>query len=129
MAIGGSEFTLSRHRGKVVILYAMAAWCPTCAPEARDLGRIYREYRAKGVEVLIVDVWPGETEAQLLQFKSFARGGDHLWALDRDNRWASAYQIRALDTTVIVDRQGRVAYRDEVPTSYEKLKKELERVL
>lgn len=120
--LDGSGFTLSEHRGKVVILYAMAAWCPSCVPETRALARIYQEYRDRGVEVLILDVWLGETEEQLLQFKRAAQGGDHLWALDRENRWALTYEIKALDATVIVDRQGRIAYRDEFPTSYEKLK-------
>ncbi len=127
--VSGSDFTLSEHRGKVVIFYAMAAWCPTCVPEAKALARIYREYRDKGVEVLVLDVWAGETEEQLLQFKKLAEDGDHFWAIDEENRWALAYGIRTLDTTVIVDRQGRIAYRDASSTPYQKLKKEVEFLL
>ncbi|MEE9202099.1 MAG: TlpA disulfide reductase family protein [Dehalococcoidia bacterium] len=125
----GSSFTLSQHRGKVVILFAMAAWCPTCVPETQALAHIYQEYRDRGVEVLILDVWPGETERQLLRFKSSAQGGDHFWAMDTESRWALAYEIRTLDTTVIVDRQGRIAYRDGSPTPYQRLKEEIERLL
>lgn len=127
--LDGSDFTLSEHRGKVIILYAMAAWCPTCVPEARALSQIHREYRDRGVEVLILDVWQGETEEQLLQFKSDAHGGDHLWAMDIENRWALAYEIKTLDTTVIVDRQGRIAYRDGSSTPYQKLKEAVESLL
>ena len=127
--LDGSDFTLSEQRGKVIILFAMAAWCPTCAPEAQALARIYGEYRDRGVEVLILDVWQGETEEQLLQFKNSVQGGDHLRAIDRENRWALAYEIKILDTTVIVDRQGRIAYRDESSTSYQKLKEEVESLL
>lgn len=127
--IDGSNFTLSEHRGKVVILFAMAAWCPTCVPETRALARIHREYRNRGVEVLILDIWPGETEQQLLRFKSSAQGGDHFWAMDTESRWALAYQIRTLDTTVIIDRQGRIAYRDGSPTPYQNLKAEVEPLL
>lgn len=127
--LDGSEFTLSEHRGKVIILYAMAAWCPTCVPEAQALAQIHREYRDRGVEVLILDVWPGETEEQLLQFKNSVQGGDHFWAMDRESRWALAYEIKTLDTTVIVDRQGRIAYRDGSSTPYQRLKKEVESLL
>lgn len=127
--LDGPSFTLSEHRGKVVILFAVAAWCPTCVPETQALAQIYREYRDRGVEVLILDVWPGETEEQLLRFKSSAQGGDHYWAMDTENRWALAYEIRSLDTTVIVDRQGRIAYRDGSPTPYQSLKAEVEPLL
>ncbi len=127
--VDGSDFTLSDHRGKVVVLFAMAAWCPSCTLETRALSRIYREYGDRGVEVLILDVWPEETEAQLLDFKSRAQGGDHFWALDIGNRWASAYQVKSLDTTVIVDRGGRIAYRDGSPTPYKNLKAEVEPLL
>ncbi|MFQ5925727.1 MAG: peroxiredoxin family protein [Dehalococcoidia bacterium] len=127
--LDGSDFTLSEHRGKVIILYAMAAWCPTCVPEAQALARIHREYRGRGVEVLILDVWQGETEDQLAQFKNSVQGGDHFWAMDRENRWALAYEIRMLDTTVIIDRQGRIAYRDGYSTPYQKLREEVESLL
>lgn len=127
--LDGSDFTLSGHRGKVVILYAMAAWCPSCAPEAQALARIYTEYQGSGVEILILDVWQGDTEEQFLQFKNSVKGGDHFWALDKGSRWALAYEIKTLDATVIIDRQGRIAYRDGSPTPYQKLKKEVESLL
>ncbi|MBI2917342.1 MAG: TlpA family protein disulfide reductase [Chloroflexi bacterium] len=127
--LDGSDFTLSEYRGKVVIMYAMAAWCPSCIPEAKALARIFREYRGRGVEVLVLDVDTRETGQHLRQFKDFVQGGEHYWALDEGNRWALAYEIKALDSTIIVDQQGRIAYRDEVSTSYERLKEEIQSLL
>jgi hypothetical protein len=42
--------------------------------------------------------------------------------MDRTSKVTLAYEVRALDTTVIVDRNGWVVYRDEHPTDYETLR-------
>ncbi len=41
--------------------------------------------------------------------------------MDRDVGVARALGVQILDATVIIDRDGRIAYRDGVPTSYETL--------
>lgn len=127
--VEGSSFTLAQHRGKVVVLMATASWCTSCIPEVRTLARIHREYQQKGVEVLILSVWPRETEQDWLRFRERVGGGDHLWAIDRDGLWARAYQIRALGTTIIVDRRGGIAYRDESATSYQTYRAQIEKLL
>ncbi len=37
----------------------------------------------------------------------------------------NSYQVRALDTTLILDGQGHVVYRDAYPTTYETIKETL----
>ena len=66
------------------------------------------------------------------QWQSYWRdipAGDVLWAQDNGGAATSAYQLTALGTTVIIDREGKVRYRDEGVTSYEKYKEELAKVL
>ncbi len=41
--------------------------------------------------------------------------------MDRDFGVSRALAINTLDATVIIDRAGRIAYRDAVPTPYETL--------
>ena len=54
---------------------------------------------------------------------------DVLWAQDERGEAVSAYQVASLGTTVIIDREGRVRYRDGGATPYGKLKEELAKVL
>ncbi len=117
----GTVFDLSEERGKVVVLYFMAAWCLTCVPEALALADLHKAYANKGVRILVLDVERRETEAQLAEFRERAGNGAHLWALDRDHQVARPYRIRALDTTIFIDRGGKIAYRDAIPTRYEDL--------
>ena len=117
----GSNFDLAQERGNVVVLYFMAAWCGTCVPEAESLAELHRGYADKGLRILVLDVDQRETEVQLAGFRNRAGAGEHLWAMDRDNQVARPYRIRALDTTIFIDREGKIAYGDAYPTRYETL--------
>ena len=117
----GSVFDLSQEDGNVVVVYFMAAWCFTCIPETQALAQIHANYADAGVRVLILDVDQTEDEDDLAKFRESYGNGQHLWAMDRDFGVARALGINILDATVIIDRDGRIAYRDGVPTSYETL--------
>ncbi len=51
------------------------------------------------------------------------------WAVDQTGEIARALGVNALETTVIVDREGEIVYQDTTSTDYETLKRELEEVL
>lgn len=130
--VDGARFVLSEYRGKAVVVYFMAGWCLSCVPEARALARLYAEYRDRGLEVLAVDAQFDETPADLERFRRLVGASpppDYRWAIDRELKVVSALGVRSLDTTIVIDPEGRVAYRDEVPTPYEVLKRAVEAVL
>lgn len=130
--LDGGRFVLSEQRGRVVVVYFMAGWCLTCVPEARALARLYAEYRDRGLEVLAVDAQFDETPADLERFRrlvGLSPPPDYRWAIDRDLKVVAAFGVRSLDTTIIIDPNGRIAYRDEVPTSYDILKRVVEKIL
>ena len=54
---------------------------------------------------------------------------DMLWAQDTGPITPEKYQLVALGTEVLVDRQGLVAFRRDGAAGYEKLKSEIEKVL
>lgn len=117
----GEIFDLANARGDVVVLFFMASWCTTCVPEARALKELHASYRDRGLRVLVVDVDSRSTEQALARFRAVANRGEYLWALDTRQEIVRGYAVRTLDATVIVDRDGRIAYRDAFPTGYERL--------
>jgi peroxiredoxin len=125
--LGGGTFTLSENRGKPTIILFMAYWCGNCIPEARALAQLQNEYGDQ-INILALDVDASSTEESLEQFKHAANDGDFTWAFDRDFQVASSYEVNALDTTLILDVNGLIVYRDQVPTSYNILKDELEKL-
>lgn len=125
----GSVFDLAAERGNVVVVFFMAAWCATCVPEAQALARIHEQYASQGVRILILDVDTTEDEDDLAGFREQTGNGEHLWAMDLDVEVAQAHRVLTLDTTIFIDRDGRVAYRDGSPTSYEVLAAVIEALL
>lgn len=54
--ITGKKINSSDYRGKYLVLHFATTWCPFCNAEAPNLEQLYKDYKAKGVEVLIIDV-------------------------------------------------------------------------
>ncbi|MDP9458609.1 MAG: TlpA family protein disulfide reductase [Actinomycetota bacterium] len=127
--LDGEEFDLAEKRGEVVALYFIAGWCSTCIPEAQAWSELYPAYRDKGVELLLVSADPNDTPQTIERFWR-AAGIDPLpVAIDGTGEITRALGVSALDSTIIIDREGKVAYRDAVPTDAETLEKELKEVL
>jgi peroxiredoxin len=117
----GSVFDLAEERGNVVILYFTAAWCPTCIAETKALARIADAHADHDVRIIALDVDQTESDRDLADYRERTGAGNHLWAFDRDFLIAQAYEVRSLGSTVFIDREGRIAYRDASQTSYETL--------
>ena len=54
---------------------------------------------------------------------------DVIWATDTEQEVVRTFNVLSLGTTIIIDRHGRVAYRDEGATQYETLRNKVEEVL
>lgn len=68
-----------------------------------------------------VDVWKDFWKSQ--------GASDVIWATDTEQDVVRLFNVVSLGTTVIVDRQGRISYRDDGATPYNTLRAEVERVL
>ncbi len=79
--------------------------------------------------MLMVASDPTDTPQTIENFRQ--RGGiaPLPWAIDQSGEVARSLNVNALETTVIIDREGEIAYKDTAATDYETLKRELEEVL
>lgn len=107
--IGGGSFRLSSLRGKVVVLNFWASWCAPCKTESPQLESTYRRQRAHGVQFVGIDM-KDEKQSAL----AFVHDVGITYPIVYDQPGRSALQIgnvstRGLPTTVVIDKQGRVA--------------------
>jgi thiol-disulfide isomerase/thioredoxin len=109
--LDGRTFRLSEHRGQPVVLFLTASWCSSCIPEIATLNKLYEHYQDKGLQVVVVSIDPGDTPADLQRFKSLARGADYTWGLDTAEKAAVAFDVKALETKIVVGRDGQVVSR------------------
>jgi peroxiredoxin len=108
----GAPVDLADWRGDVVVLNTWYAECPPCRAEAPDLVDVANEYADQGVRVLGIN---GVDDAGAAE--SFQRTFEVPYPSidDRDKHAVAALQgivpIQATPTTVVLDREGKVAAR------------------
>jgi len=109
----GETVSRSDHDGEVVVLNFWYAACPPCRLEAPELEKLNKSYADKGVEFLGVNV-RDQADTSL----AFARTFDVTYpsvvdANDGAVQLALAGTIapNAVPTTIVLDKQGRIAAR------------------
>jgi thiol-disulfide isomerase/thioredoxin len=119
--LDGKPFDLTTLRGKVVVVNFWASWCAPCRGEAPALEQVYREHRSQGVEFAGVDIKddPDPARAFVRKFKV-----DYSSVVDQDGQVTLAFRDvppNAVPSTLILDRQGRIAASVIGATSYDRL--------
>ena len=110
---------------RAVVLNVWATWCAPCRQEFPDLVRLGREYRPRGVRLLLVSADFTDQASQAreflesegVDFATFLKTGDDMKFIDRlDPRWTGA-----LPATFVYDGRGRLRDFHEGRTTYAEL--------
>jgi thiol-disulfide isomerase/thioredoxin len=104
---GGENLRLSELRGQVVMINFWASWCGPCRKEMPLLDQLYQQYKPLGFTVLGVNVEEEQNPARSLLSKSPV---SFPILFDDTNAVSKLYNVIAMPTTVIVDRNGNMRY-------------------
>ncbi len=120
--LNGQPLTLSQYAGKVIVLNFWASWCPPCRSEAAALEQVYTDTRASGVQFVGVDIRENGVSDGVhfetthhIDYPSFS---------DQASRIALDFRSTGVETpptTIIIDRQGRIAARGLGEMTYTQL--------
>lgn len=122
----GRQWTLSQHRGHVVLLNFWATWCPPCQEETPSLVKIAHDYQMRGLDVAGVSMDTGGT-GNVRSFVSSYQVPYPILLPKPFSPMTNAIQL--FPTTVLIDRQGRVANAFEGALSEATLRPQLDRLL
>lgn len=110
-ALDGSEISLEKYKGKVVLLDFWATWCGPCRVEMPNVVRIHKKYNDKGFEIIGISL-----DKSRSALESYIKSNDMTWPQHFDgagwgNAIATKYRVRSVPTTFLIDREGKIRYR------------------
>ena len=128
-SLDGGQISLSDFRGKPVILWFMASWCPSCTLMADTISKAIS---GSDVVVIVIDMWsrdflkslgiegkpgypPPDTSRGLEAF--LERYGDPGWiAVLDDGSLVRLYDVKYIDTVVVIDGSGYIRFKGSTVT-------------
>jgi peroxiredoxin len=106
-SLEGSNLRLEEYRGQVVLINFWASWCGPCRQEMPLLDRLHHRYEDTGFAVLGVNVEGEVAPAQGIVDKTNVT---FPILIDEGQKVSDMYNLQAMPTTVVVDRDGVVRY-------------------
>ena len=105
----GKAVKLSDYYGKPVVMNFWATWCGYCKKEMPDFQEVYEEYKDK-VEFLFINSTDGSRETREKAETYLKEQGYTISVFyDEDLDAVYTYSVNSLPTTMLLDKQGRVA--------------------
>ncbi|WP_026694778.1 thiol-disulfide oxidoreductase ResA [Peribacillus kribbensis] len=101
----GTKHQLSDYKGKGVVLNFWGTWCKPCEKEMPYMDSQYKDFKAKGVEILAVNV--GESNYSVQNFIDQYHLSFPVM-IDKKSEVQNAYKVDPLPVTFIIDKTGKV---------------------
>lgn len=103
----GHNLRLSDYRGQVLLINFWASWCGPCRQEMPLLEKLYKRYKKLGFTIMGVNVDTDSTKAN-----NYLKDMSVTFPIvyDTTNAVSKSYNVNAMPTTVIVDRNGNMRF-------------------
>ncbi|MET9833554.1 TlpA disulfide reductase family protein [Streptomyces sp. NPDC006385] len=116
--LDGDQVDIADIRGQILVINIWGSWCAPCRKEAPELVKLHKETEPLGVRFLGIDIRDNKSAA-----KAFERtyGIAYPSIFDPDGRTVTGFKQmapRAVPTTYVLDKEGRVAALSIGPLTY-----------
>jgi thiol-disulfide isomerase/thioredoxin len=108
----GAAQSLESYKGRVVVLNFWATWCEPCKKEMPDLSAIQNDYAALGVQVVGAAGDSPADSAKVLKFIREFKVNFPVWVGSTTDDMKRFGVGEVLPATVIIDRAGKIAWRE-----------------
>jgi protein-disulfide isomerase len=106
----GNEVDLASYKGKVLVVNFFASWCGPCKKEFPVLVELYKEFNAKGLEIVSVGV-----DGVAQQSVDFAAQFQPAFPIvpDPESVLMGTFNVYSMPATFIVDREGIIRFKGD----------------
>ncbi|MET7650363.1 MULTISPECIES: TlpA disulfide reductase family protein [unclassified Streptomyces] len=131
-SIDGKQLAVSSFKGKVVVVNVWGSWCAPCRAEAPNFEKVSKDLAAKGVQFVGINVADPKAESALAFEKNYGVTYPSLY--DPSSKLMLRFKKgtlnpQAIPSTLVLDRDGKIAARSLAALGEEKLRSMINPVL
>ncbi|MFJ8085117.1 TlpA family protein disulfide reductase [Streptomyces sp. NPDC096205] len=128
----GKPLSTADYKGKVLVVNVWGSWCGPCRVEAKNFEKVYRGVKGQGVEFVGINTRDTSTVPALAFEKEWGITYPSLY--DPTGKLMLRFKKGTLNpqlvpSTLVIDREGKIAARALQPLSEDKLRGMIEPVL
>ncbi|MFI0090253.1 TlpA family protein disulfide reductase [Streptomyces bobili] len=130
--IDNKQLAVSSFKGKVVVLNVWGSWCAPCRAEAPNFQKVSTDLKAQGVQFVGINVADAKESSALAFEKTYGVTYPSLY--DPSSKLMLRFKkgtlnLQAIPSTLVLDREGKIAARSLAALSEEKLRSMIDPVL
>jgi thiol-disulfide isomerase/thioredoxin len=130
--IDGDELDLSSYKGKIIVLNVWGSWCAPCRAEAPNLAKVSADLADEGVQFVGINTRDTSTRPALAFEEQYKVDYPSLY--DPTGKLLLRFEKGSLNpqlipSTLVIDRDGKLAARTQQALSEEKLRRMLKPIL
>jgi len=103
-SVDGEQVTLSGLNGQVRLIDFWATWCAPCREEVPMFKELYSTYAPRGFTIVAI----AAEDAELVREYVKSNGIEYPNLVDTDEVVSDLYEVPALPSAFLVDREGRI---------------------
>ena len=110
--LNGNKFSLSGHKGKVILVDFWATWCGPCRREIPNMKKIYSEFSGNGFEIIGISLDRSRDD-----LTGYIKENSLEWPITYSgDGWkdatAALYGVRSIPSIWLIDRKGTLRHFD-----------------
>lgn len=104
--VSGNDLSLSRFRGRFILINVWATWCLPCKEEMASLDRLASQVSGQDLTILPISIDVSRAAGVLGFYKRLGLKNLSIY-IDPSKRVMDALSVTGIPTTILIDREGR----------------------